>query len=167
MAWVDKGFKLVVTFQDAQADQTTRTLDLVADNYADAAAAALVCIGYLEAVTAADIVKYEVKQKWNADDASTPANTDVSQGALITMAIDGKPGKSASWVIPAPANAIFTTASGPGNNAVNGSNAAVIALVGMFDASGGECFISEGEHTATGGFLVGHRVPKKGARRFT
>lgn len=165
MAWQDRLFTLTLTFQDAQADRVSRRYELQAANYADAASAALVVIGYLEDVTAADIVKYEVTQTFEADDASLPAGTDVSQGALIAMRINGQPSKTATASIPAPAAGIFTATTGEDANKVDPNDAAVIAFWGMFTPDG-ECFISDGEEVQeSGGFLYGYRTPRKGGHR--
>jgi len=166
MAFQSQGFFVTFTIQDAQGDKTHRRLELDAATMTDALAYALVAKGYLDAVTAGCIVKYTVSQDFEEDAATLPANTDISQGANIVMRIDGRPSKSASWNIPAPDPTIFVGTSGENANTVDGTDAAVIAFVGMFDADGGECFISDGEHIdAVNPFIGGYRTPRLGSRK--
>jgi len=165
MAFGSQGFFVTITVQDRQADKTHRRIQLDCDNMTDALSQALTVVGYLDAVTAGCIIKYTVSQDFEEDAATLPENTDISQGANIVMRIDGRPSKSASFNVPAPDPGIFVGTSGENANTVDSGDAAVIALVGMFDASGGEAFISDGEHVATGGFIGGYRTPRLGGRK--
>jgi len=167
MAQVSMGYYVTGTYQDAQRDKTHRKIQLDVASMDDALTAAPIVLGYLTACTDAVLIGYKIAQEFENDTVSLATAGDVSQGAEILMTLSGRPAKSASFNVPAPKAAIFGAVGTANANVVldPALSAPVLNLVGMFDDSAGECFISDGEHVATPGFIRGYRTPRKGGYR--
>lgn len=148
MAFVDKGYTLVVDFADNGGKPFgSRTYDLVNDDPTEVDAVVASMLTKIQAVTDAVIASYTLGRKTVQDALTLPASGVQNENQLIwTAPIVGDPSDSAFVTIPAAKIACFTNTSGKGANIANIANAALAAYVGMFDPSvGDEAYISDGE----------------------
>ena len=164
MAWVSKGWYVSFIIRDKSNVATTMRIQLAEGAYADAVADAAIVRGYVEAATDGTLHKMFVEELILNDAWALPAeDCDVGVKASMTFQLAGGTGKAANFSIPAPSIGIFMGASGKNRNIVDGEDAAIVNLVDMFDASGGEAYISDGESTlsAPDGFVAGRRTGRK------
>lgn len=167
MAFVDQGWRLVLTFADSGGNTTTRTFFLTAtDDAGDLSPvidAVQVIVTAWTAATDAVIVSQQVTKVTVNDSVVLPAaGVQVENNAQISAKIDGIPNKSAVFEVPAPKIGMFQATTGPGSNVVQFSTAPTPALVNIFKA-GGEAYISDGESITDQG-IKGKRVHHKSVR---
>jgi len=164
MAWDDQKFWLNIRWVDKRGKASNTRLQMQEPLYVDAAADALIVLGYLEAVVEASATTYELTQRFVNDAWAYPGNDcSVAEKAILTMRVLNIPGKKVSFAVPAPAIGIFEEDEGPNADIVDATDPDLQALVGMFTADG-ECFISDGEEIAEivdGGFLRGRRSNRR------
>ena len=167
MAFVDQGWKLVLTFVDGGGNPTTRTFNLTAtDDDGDLAAVIADVQTIVTAWTAASdavLVSQQVSKLTVNDSVVYPAATvQVENNAQISAKIDGIPNKSAVFEVPAPKITMFTATTGAGSNIVQFASAPTPALVNIFK-DGGQAFISDGESITDQG-IKGKRVHHKNSK---
>lgn len=169
MAKVFVGWKVSINFLDQGQQQVTKSYDLrngAADLVADVETAASNLIGDIEAVTTAEITGFSLSKVFAEDAVAVPTTAQNENTAQLSVNIDGNPLKRAIITIPAPDEAIFVATSGPNNNIVNATNAAVVDLVDNF-RTGGTVTISDGEDAdlLIGGVRVHRRSGRSRQRR--
>lgn len=167
MAFVDQGWKLVLTFVDGGGNPTTRTFNLTAtDDEGDLAAVIADVQTIVTAWTAASdavLVSQQVSKLTVNDAVVYPAATvQVENNAQISAKIAGIPNKSAVFEVPAPKITVFQNTTGPASNIVQFEDAPVPALVNIFKA-GGQAYISDGEVITDQG-IKGKRVHHKNSK---
>jgi len=152
MALVSKGWELVVGLVDRGGKTVNRTFELTAVDTAGDATAVFADVGTiitnLNAVTECVIKGYRVAEVFAEDALALPtsAEAEAEQRLSISALIVGDPLESATYHIPAPAQALFQAASGAGADLPNFSNAALDAFIAMFDSGGSDlAYISDGE----------------------
>jgi hypothetical protein len=144
MALVSDGFKLNVNLVDKGANITSRQYELLAADAATALTQSTAIIAALNAVTDAVVVGYGFGENFVEDNLVYPLTAEIENQAFFSAKIVGAPNKSATLSVPAPIEAIFTSAFGPGNNIVDMSNALVLTYLQLFDNTG-PATISDGE----------------------
>ncbi|HEV7737090.1 MAG TPA: hypothetical protein VGO47_06940 [Chlamydiales bacterium] len=167
MAFVSQGWKLVLTFLDSGANQTTRTFDLTATDDAGDLAPVIADVATIVsawvAATDAVLISEQVTKVTVEDSVVLPAaGVQVENNAQISAKIDGIPNKSAVFEVPAPKITMFAATTGPGSNVVQFTTTPVPALVNIFK-DGGQAFISDGESITDQG-IKGKRVHHKSTR---
>lgn len=171
MAQVSQGFFMTVTLGDVGRQSFTRSYELrstVAD-FTAALVAATNILTDLAAVTECSVIGYVVAEKYQDGAAGFPTNpvAERQNNALVDVAIEAAPLKTATLSIPGPIDAMFNAAPGfKGYDDVDGANGLLIAFMDNFKEAGGEFSISDGEQIAdTGSFKAGsrvHRASRKG-----
>lgn len=167
MAFVDAGWKLVLTFIDSGANTTTREFMLTATDDAGDIGPVIDAVQAIvtawTAATDAVIVSQQVSKLTLNDSVVLPAaGVQVENNAQISAKIAGVPNKSAVFEVPAPKIGMFQATTGPGSNVVQFADAPTPALVNIYK-SGGQAYISDGE-TITDQGIKGKRVHHKSTR---
>jgi len=167
MAFVDQGWRLVLTFVDSGANTTTRTFELTATDDAGDLSPVIddvqTIVTAWTAATDAILVSQQVTKLTVNDSVVLPAaGVQVENNAQISAKIDGEPNKSAVFEVPAPKITMFQATTGPGSNVVQFAGAPTPALVNIFK-TGGQAFISDGEAITDQG-IKGKRVHHKSTR---
>ncbi len=119
----------------------------------------------LNAVTKGKVVGYSMGEEF-ADDGTAFGTGDNDDKAVCTADIDGIVGKTATFKIPAPEDAIFINdaAAGPLAETLDAADAALLAYAKMFQAtettvtSEGACLISDGEQLADNPVVRGRKI---------
>jgi len=165
MAWLEQNFRMVVKVIDNGLNESTITYEMTAGDHATALTDALLIIGILEEVCAAATVSYSINQQFVNDSLVVPASAavQVEAKALLIMRDGTNPVKKHLARIPAPETDVFLSTEGDGANIVDVTHQHVIDYNDMFDSSG-ECYISDGESTETGGPIKGRRVSHRSRR---
>jgi len=162
MAWLAANFGVIVSFMDGGANIVTREYMMDPDvaTFDDAAVAALAIIADITPITDAALPQYRVFQAFQEGSLAIPATTvQVENCASMTVLLAAAGSKKANINMPAPKAAIFVNpTSGPQNNIVNMSNAAVVSFLDNFLAAG-SFTVSDGEEITRG--LSGKRVHKR------
>jgi len=163
MALVGGGYFGVVDLIDNGGNVTSRRYELTAGTFTDADSDLTgTIVPALQAVTDAKVKSFFVEVTTVEDALTLPASgIEIENLALLDLQIVGHPEKSATLTIPAPKPAIFVATSGDGANVVNPANAAVLAYVALFGASG-QALVSDGEVSA--GIVSGKRIHRKSSR---
>lgn len=158
MALVSDGFELSVTLVDKSATKSTLSYALTATLIADAVTDAAVILAALNDMTDSVVSQYRISEVFIEDALALPATAQNAEKASITLQ-STVANKKVNVRVPAPPDAIMVSTSGPGNNQVNVSNAAVLAYADIFTA-GGQATISDGDTVAAtpGSVLSGRRV---------
>ena len=145
MAVVSAGRFFTVQLKDTGGNPTTRTFELVATTDTQAQIDAASILTKLLAVTDANLVGYTVSEKFVENAFALPTGAEVENQLQITMPIAGKPNKSGTVSIPAPAAGLFVAATGEGYNQPDFTDSALIAYLDIFTATGNQSKISDGE----------------------
>lgn len=169
MAWQSLGFTLTIQSIDNGDNQTSKTFDMTAPDYATALVDALVILGFYEAVTNSGTVSYSIAHKWYNDALSVPggAESQVEAKALIVMRDSVNPLKKHTVRIASPDPTVFLAASGDGANIVDVNDAAILAFAGLYTPGGSnKAYISDGEQAEDmpDGLLYGRRVTHRSGR---
>jgi hypothetical protein len=167
MAFIDKGWHLDLTFEDAGANVTTRRFELVATDDAgdltDVIAAVQVIVAAWVAASDAVLIKQTLGKDSVEDSVVLPTTSvNVEENLQVSAKIFGTPNKSAVFEIPAPKIAMFVATSGPGRNQALFSNALLANVVNIYDDTG-EAYISDGEQITAQG-IKGKRVHHKSTK---
>lgn len=146
MALASQGFTGYVTVADNGNDRSTKSFNLRAATYANAATAMETIVSALQGVSNAVIVGYGVTHVFAEDAFVVPTDDSVQNEmqALLTVSIAGQPLKSATITIPAPKQGLFVATSGSGANTIDTTDAAVQAYVDLFKSTG-VAYISDAE----------------------
>lgn len=159
MAFVTTGFFLSATLVDYGANETHKRWQMTAATAAAAVTDAAIVIAALEAVTDAEVISYEIQQGYIEDTFVAPTVVNpVSVVASITALIEDAGNKKANLSIPSPNIGIFVGATGDNADIVDGSDAALIAYLDLFQ-NAGQLLVSDGE--VLGDFQKGIRVTQK------
>jgi hypothetical protein len=157
-----------MTFVDSGGNATTRRVNLTAtDDEGDLApviADVQTIVAAYVAATDAVLVQQIVAQTNVEDSVVLPtSNVNVEDNAQITAKIFGTPNKSATIEIPAPKDADFQAATGPGHNLVKfDSPSPIVAIVNLYK-NGAQAYVSDGE-VITDQNIKGKRVHHKSTR---
>lgn len=151
MALTSVGFVLNVDFADNSGDVVTRRYPLVAGAvYADVLTYAVDLITDLEALTDAQIIAYNVTERFEVSALALPAAGVQNENQIIlTAAIAELPLKSATLTVPAPVIGAFVAPTGPGANVVNTGAAVVTNFLANFAGGTGKFTVSDGEQIDT------------------
>jgi len=165
VAYVNQGFTFFYTFVDQGGNASTLRFDALSADYTTALLDVETVRQRLQALTRASLRAYGITDTFVDDAFVYPTgNVEIEDKASITVNLEGL-SKRANVRIPAPVDSIFTTATGPGFNVVNGSNADVQAFLSIFQTTGGVCTISDGETVDDSTpFQAGKRVSVKSLR---
>jgi len=145
MALVSTGWRLTVSVADTSGSISTLTYELNAADEVTATADAATIITNLTAITKSTIISYVLGEVFAENAVTLPADAENAIKASISVYLEGLGQKRANIKIPAPVNAIFTAATGPGFNVVSGTAAAVTNYINLFKTTGGVATISDGE----------------------
>ena len=158
MAFQAEGYALSVSVSDTSGSISTLEYDLQAVDMATAETDATTIIGLLEDVTDSELIGYSVRHKYFEDTIALPADAENAIKASVTVQLKDTSAK-ANFRIPAPKDAIFTSATGSGYNVVDTDNTEVQAYAGMF-LSTAQATIARGQFIATlpTSVLAGKRV---------
>jgi hypothetical protein len=147
----------VITFVDTGGNKCNRSIRIDAESYADCTVVMNSFLAALADVSDALILSAKLSSVYLEGTPSLPASAEIEKGALLLLPdLDDGVYKMHHWTIPAPKDAIFVAASGEGYNQVDTSDAAVLALIAMFEE---DVYLSDGEHT-DGTIYGGHRVTR-------
>jgi len=103
----------------------------------------------INAVTDALLINAFISIKQVEDTLSLPAvDCHVNEKASIVVALEAGEGKKATFQIPSPEDGIFVGASGPNYDVVDVEDATLNTLLDMFQTTGGQFTISDGETMA-------------------
>jgi len=148
MAWLPKGngdgFFLTVTLYDRNQDDVTLTYELRSADFAAAETDALVVLAALDAVTKDVQAAYSVGKRYVQDSIVLPIEGENQIKARVAYRLADGQGNE-TFDIPAPEESIFVTLTGKSNNIVNVGKDTLITYANLFKATGGKCFISDGE----------------------
>lgn len=144
------GFWLVLTLVDTQGDPSTMEFELSSADFATAVTDKDAILAAISGVSQSIVASYHLKLIEDEDAFVFPVGADNSIKARLSFQILDSVDK-ARRDIPSPQNAIFVAPTGPNNNVVDTTNAAVIAFAQLFQ-TGGEAFLSDGEISE---FLLG------------
>jgi len=148
MAWLPKGngdgFFLTVTVYDRNQDDVTLTYELRSADFATAETDALIVIAALVAVTKSVPAAYNVGKRYIEDSIVLPIDGENQIKARVAFRLADGQGNE-TFDIPAPQESIFVTLTGKSNNIVNVGKDTLITYANLFKATGGKCFISDGE----------------------
>lgn len=145
MALVAGGFEFSVVLVDSGGNKSTRVYDLTSADMTEALTDAAAILALLDTLTNAAIQGYRVAQKFVEDAFAYPAGgVNVEELALVTAQIDGEPGKTVNFSIPAPVDSIFIAVTGPQRNRVDTANLDLIAYASIWNP-GSRAEISDGE----------------------
>lgn len=160
MAFALRNRRINVTFTDTGNNDTTRTLDLGSNAFPDTLGLTAL-VATLLGVTTSKIKSYALVEEIVDNAFTLPTDAQVEANARLTMSIVGDPKKSGTFDIPSPSPSIMVATSGEGLNVVNLSNAAVLDVVALFQASG-DFYISDGEKVSQ--LKKGRRITKRSTR---
>jgi hypothetical protein len=161
MAFVAYGFLGHITIADNNAKQTTKTYLL---RSADASEAATDIVAIKDALVACIdgvVLGYGVMQRWTNDAVTFPASGIlVTDQALVDVAIEDEPLKTATFSLPTPKPSMFNGTIGDPAKIVNvgSSNTALVTYANLFKSTG-KAFISDGENLDY--MKKGRRVSRK------
>lgn len=167
MAFIDKGWKLVVSMVDTGGNPTTREYQLVATDddgdLTDVIADVQTIMTALVAATDAVVTKQTLSKDSVEDSVVLPAgDINVENNLQISAKIFGTPNKSAVFEIPAPKSTLFVAPTGPGHNVADFADPLLAAYVNLFK-NGAQVFISDGE-SITDQNIKGKRVHHKSTK---
>lgn len=164
MAIISKGFFLTVTLQDSGLSKTTKEWELRGATLADAVTNANGFLALLNPVTDANVVSYNISQRFVEDAPSIPSSGQVESLAIVSVRTSG--GNGATIEVPAPVDLLFDALTGDGQNNVNTAYQPLVDYYGAYLAVGGKVFVSDGESATL--LVKGQRGTKKsrqGTRR--
>lgn len=164
MAIVSKGRFLTVTLQDSGLSKTTKEWELRGATMADAVTNANAFIALLLAVTEANLLSYNISERFYEAAPSIPSSGQVEDLAIISIRTSG--GNGATLEIPAPIPTMFDALTGDGQNNVDITNVPLGDYYAAFLATGGKVFVSDGEDATL--LVKGQKGTKKsrqGSRR--
>lgn len=148
MAWLPRGngdgFFLTVTLYDRNQDDVTLTYELRSADFATAETDSLIVIAALAAVTQDIPAAYNVGKRYVEDSIVLPVAGENQIKARVAFRLADGQGNE-TFDIPAPSETIFVTLTGKSNNIVNVGKDTLITYANLFKATGGKCFISDGE----------------------
>lgn len=144
MALVLVGYRVIVELTDTQGDVTTRTYDTTATDFDEATTAATAIQAALAAVTGSVISGYTVGERYAENALTYPTGANNVNTLIVSAKIVGMPYKSGTITIPAPLDAIFEAATGPGNKVARTQSTPLSTYLDLF-ASTGPAFVSDGE----------------------
>lgn len=128
------GFRTTITFVDAYGRTTTKRFDNTAALIADALTDAAALVAVYQAVTGAGVLKYEVAQVTNVNEAAV-AGSNVDAGGTLHLRLNNA--KLCPLKIPA-----ILAAKVQADGAILVGDADILALVAMF-ANAAEYYLSE------------------------
>jgi hypothetical protein len=135
---------LTVTLYDRNQDDVTLTYELRSADMAAAEADALIVIAALAAVTQSIPVGYAVSKRYVENSIVLPTLGENQIKARVSFRLADGQGNE-TFDIPAPAETIFVQLTGKSNNIVNVGYSTLVTYANLFKATGGKCFISDGE----------------------
>lgn len=167
MAFIDKGWKLTLSFVDTGGNPTTREFQLVAtdddgDLTAVIADVQTIVTAYV-AATDAVLTKQTLSKDSVEDSVTLPAgDVNVENNLQISAKIFGTPNKSAVIEIPAPKSTLFVAPTGPGHNIADFTDPLLGAVVNLFKDDA-QAYVSDGE-SITDQNIKGKRVHHKSTK---
>lgn len=167
MAFIDKGWHLDLTFQDAGANVTTRRIQLAqnddAGDLTDVIADVQTIVAAYVAGTDAILIKQTLGKDSVEDSVVLPTTSvNVEENLQVSAKIFGTPNKSAVFEIPAPKISMFLATSGPNRNNANFASGPLPAIVNLY-IDDGPALISDGE-SITAQAIKGKRVHHKSSK---
>jgi hypothetical protein len=146
MAFVSNHVELQLDLADSSGLTVKRTYEYVAGTTVDDATTGLAAVlATVNALTDDVIVAYRLTEVFVEDTIVLPAAGVQSENQLIiTAKIDGDPLESGTLTMPAPVIGAFVSATGPGSNIGDTSDALITNFTGLF-ADGGQFTFSDGE----------------------
>lgn len=161
MALVTAGFRLTVSLADTSGSISTLTYDLTSADFLTATTDAATVLAALNNVTDSVVSSYSIAEVFEESALTLPAGAENAIKASLSLYLDGAGQKRANVKIPAPVDGIFTTATGPGYNIVDGADALVTAYIDLYQVTGGVATISDGEQVRdTDPFAGGKRISR-------
>lgn len=145
MAIVPVGFSATIDLVDTSGTVSQLRYDLTSLTMADAIADAGTIPALLDPLTNATVRGINVTQRFLENAFTLPANAENAVKAEISAFIAGEGTKKATFRIPSPAIALFTSGSGAGFNVVDIGNADLLAYAGIWETGTGFATISDGE----------------------
>lgn len=145
MALVSQGFKASVSVVDTSGSISTLRYDLRSLDFVAAQTDLNTIVLTLATITEGVIAQTFVGEQLAEDALVLPADAENAIKASLSLYLAGIGQKRANLKIPAPDESIFTAATGPGYNIVDGNNAAVLDYIALFQTTGGIANISDGE----------------------
>lgn len=148
MALVADRWEATYTLRGSSKKTATLTYQLRAADYATASTASTALIPLINAMTAAVITRYTVRQVFVEDALTVPAAVDLTDVAILYGGIDGELDKSATVKIPGfdrtAQTAMLIATTGVNANKIDITDTDVAAYWDAF-ASTGYAYISDGE----------------------
>lgn len=141
-------WKLVIKWVDSGGQNTTTTVDLLADDAAAITAvegAATAIIAAYNGASDGVILGYDLTKQYVEDALTLPATAQREMKAIINANLEDKPLDVGRIVVPMPNNGLFVAASGANNNIVDSGDAAVNALLDLYKTTGGVAYLSDGD----------------------
>jgi len=165
MAWVLQAVWFNITQVDSGGNEKKLRYEMTPQvDWAAYEAAALAALAHIEEVSAASTVKYSLDKVYSNDALALPAaGVQLEASAVLTGYDSADPLKKHTARIYAPETDVFLATTGAGANIVNTEHVHVQEFWDMFDSSGGELCLSDGEHTksyADDGLISGIRVTR-------
>lgn len=162
MALVADPVKISITVVDTGGNTSRKiyptNLTTAVDGLAAIESARDDAVTALNAVTDAVVLRTGILLG-ESEDTAEFGSGEIENIASITVNL-ATAGKKATVQIPAPAAGIFQAAEGPNYNVVDGTDAAVLAYLALFE-TGGDFTLSDGEQLdATTPFNYGKRIHK-------
>src|SRR3972149_7201728 len=151
---VSVGWALIVTIIDSGCNPATLRYDLVAATQAAAAAATATILTALAAVTESVVSGYALAERFTEDAFVFPTTAQNENRAVVSCLLDGFATKKVTIVIPAPAQGLFVTPTGPGSNIVDITDSALITYVDIWRLTGALASISDGEFIGDSGSII-------------
>jgi len=148
------GFWLTLNMVDTQGDASTMTFELTSADFLTAVTDKDTIIAAVGNVSEAIVASYHLALIEDENAFAFPPGCDNSAKARLSFQIIDSV-KKARRDIPSPQEDIFVAPSGPNNNVVDTTDAAIIAFAQLFQ-TGGEAFLSDGEISEF--LLSGQRV---------
>jgi len=145
MALTSQGFRGSVVLADNGGDKSTLNYVLTAATVGDAITAMGAIVAALGPITNAVVVGYSVREVWEEETVTLPADGVQNEvKAIISARIDAAGEKFATLRIPAPSIGIFAGTSGEAADRIDGADSDLGTYLALF-GSAGVATVSDGE----------------------
>lgn len=159
MALVSAGWQIEVALTDVGGNVSKLTFKTTAATAAEAETERAALATAINGVTQSLISSMRTSEVFNEDTAVVGAGQNENQALVVCNLEPLSGGKTVNVRIINPEETIFVAASGPNNNVVDGTDAALLAFLERFTVTDGGCTLSDGEQLPdTGAFIRGKRI---------
>lgn len=133
MALVSTGWSASIKLVDSGGNPAFIRPDIVAADATEAATNTLFIANLLAVITDALVVSYSYTETFAEDSGAKYGDpgSEVEARAEVTCPLEA-PGKSHTFVIPAPNDVLFMSTVGPGKNKVNVNSGPLLAYINCF-----------------------------------